>query len=126
MNKLFFLRLILVLITMNLSCSSSSPSSLENPQKIQNVILQDFYKVGACGTIAFAAAYVFTIENSDSAIIGIVRCPDTYDETFFLKGETYKVQLSKMNIEDSLIGYAITNPYLKLNYRKFLISKIYK
>lgn len=126
MKKLFYQKSYLVFSILGLCCSPPATPILYSRNKIQSVILNEYNKVGSCGTIAFAAAYIFTIESSNSKIIGIIRCPDTYGEAFFKKGENYKVQLSNVSINDSLSGYAIINPFEKLKYQEFLISRIYK
>ncbi len=84
-----------------------------------SVVLTRYYEVGGCGNIAFAAAYTFMLENKDSVIIGIIRCPDTYGKNFFKEGRKYRIQITNAGINDSLKNYALTNPFEKNTYPVF-------
>ena len=97
-----------------------------NHTLVRDVILQSDLLIVGCGNIAYADGYRFTLANSDSSIIGIIRCPDGYGENFFIRGTKYKVKLTNDHITDSLKNYSLMDPYEKHNYPTYLITEINK
>ncbi len=101
-------------------------SPIIQQQNVKIVFLKNYYRVGGCGTVAFAAGYIFNYENYTSNIVGIIRCPDLYGEGFFVEGGKYKAGLSDVSITDSLKEYTTSNPFEKMGYKTFLITYIEK
>ena len=125
-----YLRLLFLWFLSN-SCESNKVGGKEsawvNSQILtRNVILQSNLLIVGCGTIAYADGFRFTLGNSDSSFIGIVRCPDGYGENFFVKGAKYTVAITNNHITDSLKYYSLVNPYEKSNFPVYLITEIKK
>jgi hypothetical protein len=80
----------------------------------------------ACGTVSTADALLFKSVNSDSCIVGVVKCVSLYGQNFFRKGAKYSLQGIQDNIEDSLKNWIVQNQYKGKNYPVFLITHISK
>lgn len=110
----------LFLIACNNNQNPINPS-----KKLQHeFVLQSNYPIVGCGNIIYAYGFRFKAANADSTIIiGIIRCPDGYGDTFFKAGRKYFLEFTD-NIADSIKGYSLTNPYEKSNYPTYLITEI--
>lgn len=51
-----------------------------------------------CGIILYAGQYFFINAEDSSQVIGIIRCPDSYGETFFKEDAKYNITFSKDTI----------------------------
>ena len=88
------------------------------------VQLQHKHQLLACGTIFYAYAFLFKLVGSDSNIIGIIKCPDNYNDEFFVEGNNYLIFIS--NAKDVKNEYTLINPYDKKSLPTYLVNSIIK
>ena len=122
MNKAIIVSILLFFV-----CFACTVKEIQEGRHLdENVKLEVYYPPTPSGNISFSAAYLFSLTRNDSEIIGIVRCPDFYGDNFFVEGNKYTIQISNTNIEDSLKGRILNNPFKKERFPVFLISSIRK
>ena len=100
--------------------------TINNQIFTENVTLKSDLLIVGCGNIMYAYGFIFGLEDRDSSITGIVRCPDGYGENFFVSGTKYIVTLTNTHITDSLKYYSLVNPYEKSNLPVYLVTEIKK
>jgi hypothetical protein len=107
---------------------NSRPATQSLPFTFDQAILKENPPelIIACGTVSTADALLFKSNNSDSCIIGIVQCLSLYRTDFFRKGNSYKLQVTKDGISDSLRDWMVNNQYAGTKYPTYLITHITK
>lgn len=120
------LKLLFIVLIAFSNCSHRT--TVVSPKQIEySTIVLDYKSpvIGGCGN--YLLAYRFKFKNAnDSFITCIIRCPDSYGESFFVKGKSYKAKLSSENIKDSLKNYTIVNTFENDTSPVYLTTEITK
>src|SRR5215218_8893827 len=89
--------------------NQNKKTRITNGETYECVLLDTHESRLSCGILALAYGMRFSVNTNDKEIAVVIRCPDTYEDGFFLKGGKYKIALTS----DSSVckDYRIYNDY---------------
>lgn len=80
-----------------------------------------------CGIMAMAYGLKFKLINTNYFFVVIIPCPEAYGKYFFIQGNKYIIETSKItNIDSAYRDYTIVNPYKKYNLPTYSVVNIKK
>ena len=113
-----------ILLLAFLSCSYKSETIAKDKEYTDVILTYKDSILGGCGNLALAYRFKFRNVENDRSLTCIIRCPDTYADGFFEEGKSYKVKLSNINIQDSIIVYSYVKTFVNDNDSDYLVIKI--